>query len=172
MTTVFLIMGSVGIAALVLSILLGDLFHVDVADGVFSLPVVAGFVSALGFGGMIGSYLAPGSSSVRAFIGVGIGLLFAVPAAWLTWRLTRAAMHMPTDTTPDQDSLLGTIGVVVTPITAERPGEVRVLLAGQPVKLRARAETPMEQGTQVFVIEAESATTVLVEPTTPALPTS
>ena len=70
---------------------------------------------------------------------------------------------MRTDATPTRDDLVGALGVVVTPIPASGYGEVRVRLGGQPVKLNARADQPVPLGAQVFVVEAPSDTSVIVE---------
>lgn len=79
-------------------------------------------------------------------------------------RLSRWAREIPTDATPGRADLLGAIGVVVTPISEQGYGEVRVRVAGQPVKLRARAAGALPLGAAVFVIEATSHTSVVVEP--------
>jgi len=91
------------------------------------------------------------------------GALAAVPTGWLAARLSRAARNMRTDATPTRDHLAGAIGLVVTPIPSGGYGEVRVRLAGQPVKLNARADGPMPVGTRIFVVEALSETSVHVE---------
>jgi membrane protein implicated in regulation of membrane protease activity len=80
-------------------------------------------------------------------------------------RLARAARNMRTDATPTRQHLVGSLGVVVTPIPATGYGEVRVRIGGQPVKLNARAAKSMPIGAQVFVIEAPSDTSVVVEET-------
>ncbi|MFF5231169.1 NfeD family protein [Dactylosporangium sp. NPDC000521] len=166
MDVVFLIVGGLGILVLALSLLLGDLFHFDVdhpdAGGLFSLPAIAGFIGAFGFGAAIVSALGvPGGSAVAA-LG---GLVAAVPTAWFATRLARMAMNMRTDATPTQRDMIGTTGVIVTPITANGFGEVRISLGGQPVKLSARADHPIALGTRVLVVEATSSTSVIVEET-------
>jgi membrane protein implicated in regulation of membrane protease activity len=89
-----------------------------------------------------------------------------VPAAWLAWRLARAAREMPTDATPARHHLVGTQGVVVTPVPAGSGyGEVRLRLGGQPMKVYARADRPLPAGARVFVVEAPSETSVVVEET-------
>ena len=70
---------------------------------------------------------------------------------------------MPTDPTPSRADLAGALGVVVTPIPAAGYGEVRVNLAGQPVKFNAKADRPIAAGAKIFVVEALSETSVLVE---------
>ncbi len=166
MDVLFLIIGGLGVLVLALSLLLGDLFHVDVdhpdAGGVFSLPAIAGFIGAFGFGAAIVSALGvPGGTAV-ALVG---GLVAALPTAWLATRLARMAMNMRTDATPTQRDMIGTTGVVVTPITVNGFGEVRISLGGQPVKLSARADHPIALGTRILVIEATSSTSVIVEET-------
>lgn len=166
MEVLFLVIGGFGVLVLALSLLLGDLFHVDVnhpdAGGVFSLPAIAGFIGAFGFGAAIVSALGVPGGTAAAVTG---GVLAALPTAWLAARLARMAMNMRTDATPTQRDMIGTTGVVVTPITVNGFGEVRISLGGQPVKLSARADHPIALGTRILVIEATSSTSVIVEET-------
>jgi membrane-bound ClpP family serine protease len=165
-TTTFLIVGAVGLGVLALSLLIGDLLHFGHPDldGPFSLPAVAGFVGAFGFAGAIGARLGAGTIAAIGAACV-VGLLAAVPTAWFAVKLARAASSMRTDATPTRSDLVGTVGVVVTPIPSDGYGEVRVRLLGQPVKLNARADHPIPMGRHIFVIAAPSSTSVLVEET-------
>jgi membrane-bound ClpP family serine protease len=165
-TVVFLVIGGLGILVLAVSLLgaeLLDLGHIELPE-VFTLEVVAGFLGALGFVGAIASELldarTPGSVAAAA----GVGALAALPAGYLALRLSRAARNMQTDATPTRADLVGTLGVVVTPIPTAGYGEVRVRLGGQPVKLYARADHPIPIGAEIFVVEAASETSVVVEP--------
>jgi membrane protein implicated in regulation of membrane protease activity len=165
-TVTFLVVGGIGLAVLAVSLLVGDILgigHPD-ADGPFSLPAVAGFVGAFGFAGAAASALVPGRTPglVAALLA---GTAAAVPTAWFAVRLSRVAMNMRTDATPTRADLVGTTGVVVTPIPADGYGEVRVSLAGQPTKLYAKADHPLPRGAHVFVVAAPSATSVVVEET-------
>lgn len=166
MDVLFLIVGGIGVLVLALSLLVGDLFHFDLdhpdAGGVFSLPAVAGFIGAFGFGAAIVSSLGVPGGTVVAVVG---GVAAAVPTAWLATRLARMAMNMRTDATPTQRDMIGTTGVVVTPITVNGFGEVRISLGGQPVKLSARADHPIPLGTRILVVETTSSTSVIVEET-------
>jgi membrane protein implicated in regulation of membrane protease activity len=158
-TLFFLVLGGVGVVVLAVALLGGE-WHVW-ADGPVSLEVVAGFLGAFGFAGAIAAELT--GSPAPATI---IGLAAAVPVAWLTLRLSRAARTMPTDATPRRQDLIGTLGVIVTPVPAGAGfGEVRVVLGGQPVKLYARARQAIGAGAHVFVVEAPSDTSVVVEET-------
>jgi len=167
-TVVFLLIGGLGVVILAVSLFLGDVLHTGHpdADGPFSVPAVAGFVGAFGFGGAIAAELVGGTGAAVA-VGSLVGLLAAFPTAWLAVRLSRAANQMRTDATPTRADLVGRLGVVVTPIPTEGYGEVRVLLGGQPVKLNARSDEPVPLGAKVFVVEATSDTSVIVEQTSP-----
>jgi membrane protein implicated in regulation of membrane protease activity len=142
-------------------------FHLGHTDGGtdLSLPVLAGFLGAFGFGGAIAATLAGGTGLVALGAALVVGLLAAVPTAFLAGKLVNAAMNMATDATPSSDDLVGTTGVVVTPVPVDGYGEVRLAVAGQQMKFNARSAQPLALGTQVFVIEVPSPTSVLVEPT-------
>ena len=170
-SVVFLVVGGIGIAALAVSLLVGDLVqlgHPD-AGGPFSLPSVAAFVGAFGFGGALAASVI-GSGVVAMVAGIVTGVAVAFPAAIGTAALARAVSRMRTDATPTRADLVGRLGVVVTAITEGGYGEVRVSIGGQPVKLNARADRPVPLGAHVFVVEAPSDTSVVVEQTTPVIP--
>ena len=80
-------------------------------------------------------------------------------------REIHAAMNMSTDATLSSNDLLGTTGVVITPVPDGGFGEVRLAVAGQQIKFNARAAEPLALGTRIFVIGVPSPTSVLVEPT-------
>ena len=164
METTFLVIGGIGVVILALSVLIGDLFHFGHPDaaGPFSVPAVAGFIGAFGFAG---AAVAAATGSDGLLVPVAAGAVAAVPTAWLATRLARFAMNMRTDATPTQSDMVGTTGVVVTPIIGNGYGEVRISLGGQPLKVSARADKPLALGTRVFVVEATSPTSVIVEET-------
>lgn len=167
--TVFLGLGIAGIALLVLALvfdgLLEGLFDgIGVLDGLFdgllSLPVVAGFVSMLGFGGAI----VLGTTGLGVGGATVVGTAVGVGAGWLTWKFSRALMRDQTATTPRGDDLVGTAGAVVTGIPVDGYGEVLLQLAGQPVKFAARSGEAVARGTEVWVESALSPTSVAVRP--------
>ena len=166
-TAVFLVLGAAGVAVLALALLGGELLSfLHLGDGPVSLEVVAGFLGAFGFAGAIAAEMLSADAPGPVAGAAAVGLVAAVPTAWLALRLSRAARAMPTDATPRRRDLVGTIGVIVTAVPAGTGyGEVRVLLGGQPVKLYARADRPIASGAQVFVVEAPSDTSVVVEET-------
>jgi hypothetical protein len=211
-TTIFLGIGCLSLLVLTLSLVGGHLHlghlhvghlhlgHLHVGHGGhggvnLTLPALAGFLGAFGFGGAIASEL----SGHSALIAAAVGLAAAVPTAWAAGRLVDAAENMSTDATPTSADLIGATGVVISPVpgtdlgpgaasataldrgaasdapSQSRPapsqtghggfGEVRLTVAGQPMKFYARAAQPLAIGTRVFVIEVPSPTSVLVEPT-------
>lgn len=166
-TATFLVIGGTGVAVLAISLIVGDLVHFGHpdAEGPFSLPAVAGFVGAFGFAGAVAADVAPGGTPVQLVAAGGTGLIAAIPTAWLAVRLSRAAMNMRTDATPTRSDLVGTLGVVVTPIPPTGYGEVRISLGGQPVKLNAKSDRPLPLGARILVVEAPSSTSVVVEET-------
>jgi membrane protein implicated in regulation of membrane protease activity len=163
-TVTFLVIGVAGLALLALGVFGGDLIPGGDGDGPLSLPSIGGFVGAFGFAAAAtASLVGPGPGAI--VVGLVVGVAIAIPAAWGTVLLSRAAARMPTDATPTRDALVGRIGVVVTPVPSGGFGEVLVAIGGQQVKLNARADRAVALGAQVFVVEAPTDTSVVVEPT-------
>ncbi|MFC9916120.1 hypothetical protein [Streptomyces sp. NPDC059862] len=165
----FLGLGIAGVVLLALSLIfdgvLEGLFDgVDaldgLGDGLLSLPVIAGFVSMLGFSGAI----VMGTTGLGAAGATAIGVPTGVATGWLTYRLSRALMSDRSGAAPRDDDLIGASGAVVTAIPADGYGEVLVHLAGQPVKLAARSAVPVARGAEVWVEQALSPTSVSVRP--------
>jgi membrane protein implicated in regulation of membrane protease activity len=163
-TITFLVIGGIGIVLLAVSLLLGDVLGGDGDAGPLSLPSVAGFVGAFGFGGAAAAAVT-GTGILAVLVGLTVGIAVAIPAAIGTIALSRLAARMRTDATPTRGDLVGRLGVVVTPIPTDGFGEIRISLGGQPVKLNARADRPVALGAKVFVVEATSETSVVVEET-------
>lgn len=165
-TLTFLVVGGVGIALLIVSLVVGDLLHlggVD-ADGPFSLPAVAAFVGSAGFFGAIPAAIVSGSwtTGPTVLLATVTGLVGALPVAYGAIRLTAALMGMRTDPTLTEGDLSGRLGVVVSAIPSGGFGEVRIRVHGQDLKYAARAEVALPTGTPVFVTDALSPTAVEV----------
>ncbi|MEV2257923.1 NfeD family protein [Streptomyces anulatus] len=165
--TIFLGLGIAGIVLLALSLIFGGILEglfdgvLDgLFDGLLSLPVIAGFISMLGFGGAI----VLGSTGAGTFLATVVGVTAGLVAALLTWKLSKALMRDQTTATPRGSDLIGTSGSVVTAIPAEGYGEVLLRLGGQPVKYAAKSATPVARGTEIWVEEALSTTSVAVRP--------
>ncbi|MGW3985544.1 hypothetical protein [Streptomyces sp. NPDC004830] len=162
----FLGLGITGVVLLVLSLVLDGVLEgflsavdaVDALDGLLSLPVVAAFVSMLGFSGAIA--LETTGWGVAGAVGVGVPA--GAVTGWLAYRLGRVLMDDRSGAAPRDDDLVGVCGSVVTAIPAAGYGEVLVRLSGQPVKLAARSAVPIARGAEVWVEQALSSTAVTV----------
>lgn len=165
--TLFLGLGIAGIVLLALSLIFDGMLEglfdglLDgMFDGLLSLPVIAGFVSMLGFGGAI----VLGTTPLGAVGAALVGVLAGIATAWLVWKFSRLLMWDPTAAAPRGDDLVGTTGSVVTAIPADGYGEVLLQMAGQPLKLAAKSARAIERGTEVWVEAALSTTSVAVRP--------
>jgi len=165
--SVFLGLGIAGIVLLALSLIFDGILEgildgvLDgLFDGLLSLPVIAGFLSMLGFGGAI----VMGTTDAGPVLAIAAGALAGLVAAWLTWKLSKTLMRDQTTATPRGEDLVGTSGSVVTPIPADGYGEVLLRLAGQTVKYSAKSTAPVARGTEIWVEAALSTTSVAVRP--------
>ncbi|MCX5296893.1 hypothetical protein OG898_10370 [Streptomyces sp. NBC_00193] len=163
----FLGLGIAGIVLLVASLVLDGVLEgvFDGAldglfDGWLSLPVVAGFVSMLGFTGAI----VLGSTGLGLGVATAVGALAGAGAGWATYRMSRALLRDRSGEAPRHGDLVGSTGTVVTDIPSGGYGEVLLRLAGQPVKYAATADGPLARGAEVWVTAAPSPTSVAVRP--------
>lgn len=181
-TVTFLAIGCFALVLLGVSIVGGGHFHLHVghlhvghasagdAGLRVTLPAIAGFLGTFGFVGAVAAVLSGTTGTSAAVVATLFGAAAGVPAAWLANRLMDVAMRMNTDATPSSSDLVGATGVVIRSVPAGGYGEVRLSVAGQPMKFNARADQPLARGTSIFVIEVPSPTSVLVEPTPGANP--
>ncbi|MBD0711819.1 MULTISPECIES: hypothetical protein [unclassified Streptomyces] len=158
----FLGFGIAGLVVLALSLVFDGLLESlgGGLDGFLSLPVIAGFVSALGFTGAIVTGATGAGVLVATLVGVAAGVL----AGWSTWWFGRTLIRDGDAPAPRGEDLTGTSGAVVTAIPAEGYGEVLLYLAGQPVKYAAKSATPVARGSRVWVDAVLSPTSVTVRP--------
>lgn len=160
--TAFLIIGGVGIALLVVSLILGD-----VLDGVFegfgggdllSGAAAAGFLGAFGFVGAIVQGVT--DSTIAAIVaGVVAGLLIGALVGFVSLKLKSGGDEANVVTA----SLTGRTGSVLNAIPADGYGEVSIVASGHITKLNARAAVPLAAGTPITIIAVLSATSVMVE---------
>jgi hypothetical protein len=134
----------------------GSLDALDLGPSWLSLPVLAAFLAAFGFGaGALVDTLGPAAVVPGLAAGAGVAALVV--------RLTRAAEGMRTDPTDTAADLLGSIGRIVTPPAAGRYGEVLLRRPAGPVKVACIAEAALPSGTEVVVVDVTSSTLVTVE---------
>jgi len=165
--TAFILIGSFGLALLLIGLLLGDhldgvfdALHLDAAAGILSTPVIGAFFAAFGFGGAMALSGLEFNTGPASAVGLGAGLALGS----LTAVFMRSVMRMSTDVTPRTADLVGKTGVVLTRVPAGGLGEVRVAHLGQQLKLAARCDEPVPAGTTVVVVAVASATAVVVTP--------
>ncbi len=169
----FLAVGGVGIAVLLLSLVIGEIGefgHGDV-DGPFSVPALAAALGGIGFGGAAASALLPGLPGVvTVLLCLLVGLVVALPLAAGAIKLSASLRDMPTEPTLTSGHLLGSQGVVVSTVPAGGYGEVRLAVAGQQLKYAALSTVTLPVGTPVYVVGTPSATSVEVVSTAPEPP--
>lgn len=156
----FVVIGVIGAVLLVSTLVFDDLID-ELIPGLdfLSGPVLGAFLAAFGLFGWFLDDGVDSATGVAVIAAIGGGVLFG----GLTFRLTRALMHQPTDATPTTASLVGRSGKVVTPIRANGLGEVLVTLGGASTKYTATAEADLATGIAVVVIAVESPTKVRVQ---------
>lgn len=147
-------LGVIGAVIVLGALLAGDV--IDLGDGWISAPVIGGFLAAFGLAGAV---MAPRvGTTLAVVIAAGSGLAVGLAAALLT----RSLLRMRTDATPRTADLVGRAGMVISPISPVRYGQVRVDAYGQPFQLSARADEDLEVGRQIVVVEVTSPTSVVV----------
>lgn len=161
---VFLTLGGVGIALLLLMLVIGD--HVDgVFDAFgggewFTGAGLAGFIGAFGFAGAI--VLDVTKSLPGAVVaGAVTGILMGAAVTFVTIKLRQAGDSGTIRTS----SLVGTTGTVISAIPVDGYGEVAISAHGSLHKLNARSTVPIGSGTEVTVTDVLSPTSVRVRPT-------
>jgi membrane protein implicated in regulation of membrane protease activity len=156
----FVVIGVIGAVLLVSTLVFDDLID-ELIPGLdfLSGPALGAFLAAFGLFGWFLDDGVDSATGVAVIAAIGGGVLFG----GLTFRLTRALMHQPTDATPTTASLVGRSGKVVTPIRANGLGEVLVTLGGASTKYTATAEADLAAGIAIVVIAVESPTKVRVQ---------
>jgi membrane protein implicated in regulation of membrane protease activity len=168
--TGFIVIGAVGLAVVLLSLLLGDIldgvfdaFDLDIGGGILSAPVLGSFLASFGFGAALIMF-ATGTNATMGALG---GLASGAVVGGLALVMMRSLMDMPTDASMDTQDLVGAQGTVITPIPEGGFGEITVRHLGSPQKLNARAAAALPPGTPVTVTAVLSTSAVMVEPTPP-----
>ncbi|CAL9509308.1 hypothetical protein SUDANB108_03627 [Streptomyces sp. enrichment culture] len=165
----FLGLGIAGVVLLALSFVLDGVIEglLDGAgvmegllDGLLSLPVIAGFVSMLGFSGAI----VMGTTGLGPVGATVVGVPAGVVTGWFAYRLSRALVDDSSGAAPRDADLIGSSGSVVTAIPAEGYGEVLVHVAGQPRKFAAKSPVAVGRGAEIWVERTLSQSAVSVRP--------
>ncbi len=160
----FFVIGGIGIAILLLSIVVGDLLDgvlgfLDFGGDLFSSAALGGFLGAFGFAGAIAL---DATDQLTGSIGIGVvsGLVVGAAAGWASARLQQGG----DESTVRTSSLAGRTATVLQAIPSDGFGEVSISVAGHITKLNARAASPIAAGTPVTITAVLSATSVQVAP--------
>lgn len=165
--TAFLVLGFVGLALVLVSLVVGD--HLEAALGgalnglegdVFSTAVLGGFVSAFGFGGA-----ASAGAGLPTLASVAIGGASGFVVGWFAWWLTKLVKDGPEDGTVSINDTVGQLGRVLTAIPGgDSYGVVRVSVGGHVLQCNASALLAIESGAEVTITGVRSPTAVTVAP--------
>jgi membrane protein implicated in regulation of membrane protease activity len=157
----FMIIGGVGIALLLVSLVAGEVFDgllEGVGGDLLSGAAVAGFLSAFGFVGALTL-----NATDNSGLAIGAGLLAGAAIGGLAGWGTKLLSKGGDEATVRSSSLVGRHGTVITDVPAGGLGQVSVVVAGHITQLNARSTEPLPTGTAVTVSAVLSATSVLVE---------
>jgi membrane protein implicated in regulation of membrane protease activity len=164
--TAFLVIGAVGLAVVLVSLILGDLLDgvfdaidIEFGGGIFSAPVLGSFLAAFGFGAALIMF----STGANATLGALGGLASGIVIGGIALVMMRGLMNMPTDETVTTSGLEGSHGVLVTRIPEDGYGEVTVRHHGKQHKYYARASESIPAGTSVEVVGVLSTSAVMVK---------
>jgi len=168
-TSWFGIIGAIGLAVVVGSLVLGDLLEgafesldIDVGGGMFSTPVIGSFLAAFGFGGVLVLTSSDAGPGIATLTGAASGLALSGVSLWIT----RSLMHMATDDAVRTDDVVGKPAVVVSAIPPGGLGEISLVHLGQRLKYSARADIAIPYGSDVVVVAVLSSSSVMVEAST------
>jgi membrane protein implicated in regulation of membrane protease activity len=165
--TIFVICVAVGGVLLLVTVLLDDILggvldamHISFdVGGVTLMPLLLGFVSMFGVGGLFGTEilrLGPGQASV-------VGAVFGLVGAGLVFLMFRFLGRSEAPPTFSLADLVGQRGRVTVTIAPDRLGSVLVSYEGSTHSLTASADLELEPGTIVLISDIVG-TTVVVTP--------
>ncbi|WP_392544686.1 hypothetical protein [Oryzobacter sp. 24SJ04S-52] len=160
MQATLLVVGGIGIALLLLSLVAGDVvdgFLDGVGPDLLSGLAVAGFLAAFGF---VGALVADsGASSLVVLLS---GLAAGVAVGFGAGEASKRLMRGGDEATVRSSGLVGLSGTVVEAVPAEGFGMVNVVASGHMTRLNARADEPLPSGTAIVVTSVLSPTSVRV----------
>lgn len=163
--TIFVACIAIGGVLLLVTILLDDILG-GVLDflnlgfdlgGVTLMPLLLGFVSMFGVGGLFGTQvfgLSPGPASL-------VGLVFGVVGAGVVWAMFGLLRRAEAPAQFSLDELVGQRGRVSVSIPAGKAGSVLLSYAGNTHDLTATAEQDIAAGTLVTVTDMAGSTLVV-----------
>lgn len=141
--TLFIILGAIGLALLIISLIFGDLFDFD-GGGIISVPAIAVALVLFGASGAITT--SAGLDPIWVYVvAIGCGIV-----AYLVAALTVRSLSRSSDGTPRDVS--GDTGLAMSDITGSS-GEVSLDGAGEIERRMAFADETIPQGTRIRVVQ-------------------
>ncbi|WP_084124299.1 hypothetical protein [Demequina sp. NBRC 110054] len=164
MVTTYLVIGFVGLAIALLSLIIGDLFDVAldfVPDGALSSTSIAGTLAGFGFLGAAALGLWPDAA---AWVSIVIGAVGAVLGWGLAWTTVHVARRQEQPAgAASLDQLVGSTAVVVeAPREAGMAGTVAVTFLGSGKRMHFRAQEDFREGDKVVIDAVISTTQVTI----------
>lgn len=145
MLTPFIIIGGIGLAVLIISLVVGDVFdHFEIGDGAISGTALG--VAAVVFGAAGVLTTTSGLDLVWAYVAAAVGAVLAyLLALFFVRRLTRSSDGTPVNA-------VGLTGVSRSDITTSG-GEVSLDGPGEIERRLAYSDSPIPEGTRIRVVE-------------------
>ena len=164
--TVFAVIGIAGLLALILSLVADGLLDGLLPDidggGGLSLPAIAGFCAAFGFGGVLAT-----ANGASPLVASGFGVLAGLVVGGGAFFGMRAMQGAESPESAVSESAVGTHGVVLTTIPADGYGTIRIRLGGHSTPMNATSDQEIKTGAPIVVAAALSPTAVKVNPAEP-----
>jgi membrane protein implicated in regulation of membrane protease activity len=145
-----------------------DAFHIDFdIGGVSLMPLLLGFVSMFGVGGLLGTEVFDLDGGRASIVGLGFGIAGTLFVYFLFSALRRAEAPQAFSLS----DLVGQRGRVTVGIRAGHPGSVLLTYGGATHELAASADVDISAGSTVTVTDLAGSTLIVeaaVRPATPA----
>lgn len=169
---IFVICVAVGGILLLITVLLDDLLggllnflHIGLdLGGVTLMPLLLGFLSMFGVGGLFGTQLfnlAAGPASL-------VGLVFGLVGAGIVWAVFGFLRRAEAPAAFGLNDMVGQRGRVTVSIAAGRPGSVLLSYAGATHDVSATADRDIPAGSVVLVTDVAGSTLVVTLASQPA----
>lgn len=161
----FVVLGVIGALGLAVGFVFDDVFEGLLPESDwFSLTAIAAFLSAFGLAG----FIVDSRTALPVAVAIAAGLIAGTALGYTAIRWSRSLAAMSTDATPAVADLVGRQGRVITEVLPGSTGEVLIRLGGQQMKLTgvlaADRPEPLARETEIVIVDALSATRVVVQP--------
>jgi membrane protein implicated in regulation of membrane protease activity len=180
---IYAVIGAVGFLLLTVMLVAGDIFgsdhdvvgghdlggeHIDTGHGgpgIFSVRIMAAFLTAFGVGGVVGRYYDLSHPAAS-----GVGVLFGVVMATLVYQFARLLHSQQASSEVRMATLVGRTAEVSVAIPAGGVGQVTLTAGGERSEhiARSAAAQPLPRGAEVVVTGLRGEGLVVAPPTAAA----